>query len=60
MEALRRNGLGFRDLTQNRIRSLLHGGLLRALFNPLLNYEEQVLPGLAKSLLGIVAVQNKH
>ena len=35
LEALRRNALGFRNLTHYRIRSLLHSGALHALVNPL-------------------------
>jgi transposase len=35
LEALRRNALGFRNLTHYRIRSLLHGGALHALVNAL-------------------------
>jgi transposase len=35
LEALRRNALGFRNLTHYRIRSLLHSGALHALVNAL-------------------------
>jgi hypothetical protein len=35
LEALRRNGLGFRNLTHYRIRSLLHSGALHGLVNAL-------------------------
>jgi transposase len=35
LEALRRNALGFRNLTHYRIRSLLHSGALNALVNAL-------------------------
>ncbi|MBY0443026.1 MAG: ISL3 family transposase [Mycobacteriaceae bacterium] len=35
LEALRRNSLGFRNLTHYRIRSLLHSGCLHALINAL-------------------------
>ncbi len=35
LEALRRNALGFRNITHYRIRSLLHSGALHALVNAL-------------------------
>ena len=35
LEALRRNALGFRNITHYRIRSLLHSGALHALINAL-------------------------
>ena len=35
LEALRRNALGFRNLTHYRIRPLLHSGALHALVNAL-------------------------
>jgi transposase len=35
LEALRRNALGFRNLTHYRWRSLLHSGALHALVNAL-------------------------
>ncbi len=35
LEALRRNALGFRNLTHYRIRSLLHSGALHSLVNAL-------------------------
>jgi transposase len=35
LEALRRDALGFRNLTHYRLRSLLHSGALHALINAL-------------------------
>jgi transposase len=43
LEALRRNALGFRNLTNYRIRSLLHSGALQRTRQCTLNYEEPVM-----------------